>query len=47
MNAVSYAAWVVLAIETFAIWLLVEIAVNSIFYRDRIVTLKAKLLKGN
>lgn len=43
--SVSYSAWVLQAIEVFAIWLMIVIIINLIFYRDKLNTLLVKVKK--
>lgn len=39
MLSVSYASWFLLAIEVFAIWLVIAILINSVFYRERVLSM--------
>lgn len=45
MIEVSYKAWLLLAIETACIWLIVVAVINFIFYRDKMKQLVSKILK--
>lgn len=42
---VSYKAWLLLAIETVCIWLIVVAVINFIFYRDKMKQLVSKIMK--
>lgn len=39
MLSVSYVSWFLLAIEVFAVWLVIAILINSIFYRERVLSM--------
>lgn len=39
MMSVSYVSWFLLAIEVFAIWLVIAILINSVFYRERVLSM--------
>ena len=39
MLSVSYASWFLLAIEAFGIWLIISIVINTIFYRERVLSI--------
>ena len=39
MLSVSYVSWFLLAIEVFAIWLVISILINIVFYRERVLSL--------
>lgn len=39
MLSVSYASWFLLAIEVFAIWFVIAILINSVFYRERVLSM--------
>ena len=43
MLAISYKAWVLLAIEVFLIWFIITIAVNWIFYKDNLKKIYTKM----
>ena len=45
MIEVSYKAWLLLAIETACIWLIVVAVINFFFYRDKMKQLVSKILK--
>lgn len=37
--SVSYVSWFLLAIEVFGIWLIISIVINTIFYRERVLSI--------
>ena len=37
--SVSYVSWFLLAIEAFGIWLIISIVINTIFYRERVLSI--------
>lgn len=39
MLSVSYVSWFLLAIEAFGIWLIISIVINTIFYRERVLSI--------
>lgn len=39
MLSVSYVSWFLLAIEVFGIWLIISIVINTIFYRERVLSI--------
>lgn len=39
MLSVSYVSWFLLAIEVFAVWLVIAILINSVFYRERVLSM--------
>lgn len=39
MLSVSYVSWFLLAIEVFAIWLVIAILINIVFYRERVLSM--------
>lgn len=39
MLSVSYISWFLLAIEAFGIWLIISIVINTIFYRERVLSI--------
>ena len=39
MLSVSYVSWFLLAIEVFGIWLIISILINTIFYRERVLSI--------
>ena len=39
MLSVSYVSWFLLAIEVFGIWLIISIIINTIFYRERVLSI--------
>lgn len=39
MLSVSYVSWFLLAIEVFAIWLVISILINIVFYRERVLSM--------
>ena len=39
MLSVSYVSWFLLAIEVFAIWLVIAVLINSVFYRERVLSM--------
>lgn len=43
LSSVTYVSWFILAFEVFAIWLVITIAVNLIFYRKNINSLLGKI----
>lgn len=45
MLSTSYQSWIILAIEVFAIWFIVEISVNIIFYKEKMTLLISKIKK--
>ena len=45
MLSVSYVSWFLLAIEVFAVWLVIAILINSVFYRERVLSM-FRMVKG-
>ena len=39
MLSVSYVSWFLLAIEVFGIWLIISIVINTVFYRERVLSI--------
>ena len=39
MLSVSYVSWFLLAIEVFGIWLIISFVINTIFYRERVLSI--------
>lgn len=44
MQEVSYFAWIILALKTAAVWSLIAIAINIIFYRSKVLSIIKRLL---
>lgn len=45
MNSVSYLGWIIMAIKTAAVFIVVVIGINYLFYRERIMKLLKKIRK--
>ena len=41
--SVSYHAWIVQAMEVFAVWCVIVVIINSIFYKDKLSVAFAKI----
>ena len=44
MQEVSYFAWIILALKTTAVWSLIAIAINIIFYRSKMLRIIKRFL---
>lgn len=44
MQGISYFAWVLLAIKTTIVWLVIAIAVNVLFYRSKVINVMKKII---
>lgn len=45
MQEVSYFAWMILALKTAAVWSLIAIAINTIFYRSKVLRIMNRFLR--
>ena len=45
MQEVSYFAWMILALKTAAVWSLIAIAINTIFYRPKVLRIMNRFLR--